>query len=62
MNRTVGWAIAMDGYEAKQLSPEQREVGVRIVAEGSEGEGRTEGTDRWALTPSPNFDRSLYAA
>lgn len=42
MNATVWWAVAMDGYDAKQLSPEQRQVTARIVAEGPDGERQTE--------------------
>jgi hypothetical protein len=33
MNATVWWAVAMDGYDAKQLSDQQREVVARINAE-----------------------------
>ncbi len=42
MNRTVWWAMAMDGYDAKQLSPAQREVAIRIMAEGPDGYGHDE--------------------
>lgn len=34
MNSTVWWAVAMDGFDAKQLSSQQREVAARIMAEG----------------------------
>lgn len=37
INATVWCAVAVDGYDAKQLSPEQREVAARIHAESSEG-------------------------
>ena len=33
INRTVWWALAMEGYTADMLSPQQREVIVRIQAE-----------------------------
>lgn len=46
MNRTVWWALAMDGYDLKQLSPEQRTVAARIVAEGPGGEGPPDAPDR----------------
>lgn len=39
MNRTVWWAMAMDGYDAKQLGPAQREVAARIMAERLDGYG-----------------------
>lgn len=49
MNRPVGWAVALDGYDAKHLSPEQRVIAARIVAEGPDGEGQNE-CGRWPLT------------
>lgn len=39
MNRTLWWAVQMDGYDAKQLSPEQRQVAERITAEVPAGQG-----------------------
>lgn len=44
--RTVWWAIAMDGYDVKQLGPEQREVAVRIMVEGLDGAGRKDWLER----------------
>ena len=41
MNRTFWWAMAMDGYDAKQLSAKQRLVVARIMAEDPDGEVRT---------------------
>lgn len=33
MNRTVWWAVSMDGYDVEQLSPVQRMVAARIINE-----------------------------
>lgn len=46
MNRTVWWALAMDGYDVNQLSLEQRKVAARIVAEGPDGKGPHDAPDR----------------